>query len=165
MASNSGFDLIQHGGWRAGLNNLLRAELGRWWRMSTWWTQSLIWIVVIDLLLMTVILGQRSEGSEALAEEVLTLYGVFGGLFVMIGGIVLMQGALVGEKAAGTAAWVEPVQEWARHPNAVSEFASRNQDGEASVTTTSICRVLTNARPRWRLEQKGQGVHSRGKTP
>jgi len=34
------------------------------------------------------------------------LYGVFGGLFVAIGTMVIMQRAIVGEKASGTAAWV-----------------------------------------------------------
>jgi ABC-2 type transport system permease protein len=39
-------------------------------------------------------------------QELVLLYGVFGGMFISIGVVITMQGAIVGEKISGTAAWV-----------------------------------------------------------
>ena len=37
-----------------GLRNMLRAELGKWFRTNMWWVQALIWIGVIDGILAVV---------------------------------------------------------------------------------------------------------------
>ena len=37
---------------------------------------------------------------------VLFMYGIFGGMFVAFGVMIIMQRVLVGEKRSGTAAWV-----------------------------------------------------------
>jgi ABC-2 type transport system permease protein len=107
MSGNSAFQFVQESGWRAGLRNLLRAELQSWWRTHKWWVQSLIWIGVIDFILLTVVLISRSDPSAAMpSSELLVLYSVFGGLFPTIGVNILMQSAIVGEKQSGTAAWI-----------------------------------------------------------
>ena len=106
MAGNAAFEIIEDYSWRAGLNNLLRADFGKWWKTRTWWTQSIIWIGTIDLLLFTIIFAERSEGGDPITDELFLLYGIFGGMFVLIGVIIMMQSAIVGEKGAGTAAWV-----------------------------------------------------------
>jgi len=107
MAGNSAFQLANEDGWQAGLRNLLRAEMASWWKTRTWWVQSLIWVCVIDLLLITVVSagGSADEPSMSILE-LISLYGIFGGMFTSVGVVIHMQGALVGEKISGTAAWV-----------------------------------------------------------
>jgi ABC-2 type transport system permease protein len=102
MSGNSEFVAVESAGWRTGLRNLFRAEMRGWWMTRTWWVQSLIWILAVDGLLLTVI----SAGAGEDQMEYLLLYGVFGGFFTAIGVIIVMQGAVVGEKVSGTAAWV-----------------------------------------------------------
>jgi ABC-2 type transport system permease protein len=107
MSGNSAFQLVHESGWRAGLKNLLRADLHGWWRTRKWWIQCLIWIGVIDLILFLVVFISRTSPSDAMpSSELLLLYTVFGGLFPTIGVNILMQSAIVGEKQSGTAAWV-----------------------------------------------------------
>ena len=107
MAGNSTFQLVNEEGWQAGLRNLLRAEMAGWWKTRTWWVQTLIWVCVIDLLLVTIISAAGSAGEPAMPLlELVSIYGVFGGMFTSIGVIIHMQGAVVGEKISGTAAWV-----------------------------------------------------------
>jgi ABC-type transport system involved in multi-copper enzyme maturation permease subunit len=107
MSGNSAFELVEQKGWQAGLKNLLRAENRRWWKTRTWWVQSLIWISVVDLVLLMVIMAENasSEVTNPIQELVL-LYGIFGGMFASVGVVIQMQGAIVGEKISGTAAWI-----------------------------------------------------------
>ncbi|MFC2028968.1 ABC transporter permease [Chloroflexota bacterium] len=107
MAGNSVFELVTQQGWQAGLQNLLRAEFRRWWKTKTWWVQSLIWISIVDFVLFTVVFAAKSSSEMAMQlSELAVLYGVFGGMFATVGIVVTMQGAIVGEKLSGTAAWV-----------------------------------------------------------
>jgi ABC-2 type transport system permease protein len=99
---NSVFELRQGAGWSRGLDNLLAAELGRWFRTCKWWVQILIWAALINLLLLLVVLGEEITDAAAPA----TLFSVFLGLFATVGVCILMQGVIVGEKQSGTAAWV-----------------------------------------------------------
>jgi ABC-2 type transport system permease protein len=107
MQGNSGFSLVQEHGWRAGLKNLMRAEFRRWWKTSTWWKQTIIWVAMINLILFAIISEMNASG-EGLPEvfEITLLYTVFGGMFVAVGVVIMMQSAIVGEKINGTAAWV-----------------------------------------------------------
>jgi ABC-2 type transport system permease protein len=102
MSGNSDFVAVTSAGWRTGLSNLFRAEMRGWWKTRTWWIQSLIWILAVDGLLLAIITADAGEGLM----EYLLLYGIFGGFFTAIGVIIIMQGAVVGEKVTGTAAWV-----------------------------------------------------------
>ena len=107
MSGNSAFKLINQQGWRAGLGNMLRAEFYRWWKTRTWWVQSLIWIGVVDLILLMVISASTAADEQSMpVADLVMLYGIFGGMFVSIGVVITMQGAIVGEKISGTAAWV-----------------------------------------------------------
>jgi ABC-2 type transport system permease protein len=107
MPGNSAFQIIEQQGWQAGLKNMLNAEFKSWWKTRTWWVQCLIWIGVVDLILLTIFLAANSGDELALPlEEIVTLYGIFGGMFTSIGVIITMQGAIVGEKISGTAAWI-----------------------------------------------------------
>jgi ABC-2 type transport system permease protein len=107
MAGNSAFELETQDGWRAGLRNMLRAEFRSWWVTRTWWVQCLIWIGVVDAMLATVLFAAGSTDEFGLPlQEMIMLYGIFGGMFTTIGVVITMQGAVVGEKISGTAAWV-----------------------------------------------------------
>lgn len=107
MSGNSAFELNVESGWRAGLINLLRAEFKLWWKTRRWWTQILIWVGTVNLILFMIIFVESSEGGPGLPpDEFLIIYSIMGGMFVTIGVIILMQGAIVGEKLSGTAAWV-----------------------------------------------------------
>ncbi len=107
MAGNSAFELANEQGWQAGLRNLLRAEMASWWKTRTWWVQTLIWVCIIDLLLITIVTAEGASGESTMQlQELITIYGVFGGMFTSIGVIIHMQSAIVGEKISGTAAWV-----------------------------------------------------------
>ena len=107
MSGNSAFSLEEQTGWQAGLQNQLSAEFRRWWKTRTWWVQSLIWISVIDLILITVLSATQSSSEMAMpTSELIMLYGVFGGMFTAVGVVIVMQDVVVGEKVSGTAAWV-----------------------------------------------------------
>jgi ABC-2 type transport system permease protein len=121
MANNNALQLVKERGWRSGLANLMRLENGRWWGTSRWWVQSLMWLVVLNGILVLVLwilpmIGSGEAGAgdvqaswqvneEAAAQGfngLLTLMGVF----PVFGVLVITQGAIVGEKQSGTAAWI-----------------------------------------------------------
>ena len=105
MSTTVEFQPVEETGWRRGLGNLLQGELSSWFKSSRWWKQLIIWLLTIDLLLMFTILGSKGDTGEE-AAPIVFLYGVYGGLFVAIGVMIIMQRTIVGEKRAGTAAWV-----------------------------------------------------------
>lgn len=102
MAGNSAFEMVQERGWQGGLRNLLRSEFGRWWKTRLWWTQGLMWAVILNFILGAVIWNPGAE--DVLSAP--TFYSLFAGLFPSIAVVIIMQDVLVGEKESGTAAWV-----------------------------------------------------------
>lgn len=101
-AGNSVFQRKQGAGWIRGLDNLLAAELGRWFRTKRWWVQILIWAGIINAILFLVALSEGSGGGT----ELVMLFNVFLGVFATFGVCILMQGTIVSEKQSGTAAWI-----------------------------------------------------------
>src|SRR4030042_2782421 len=101
MSGNDAFEMVSERGWGRGWSNMLRNGLSRWFKTRTWWVQSLIWGGMVGGLITAVALAPDSPP----AEELLTLFAVFVGLFPAVGVIIIMQDALVGEKREGTAAW------------------------------------------------------------
>lgn len=85
-------------GWRSGLGNLFRREFRVWWgtRFGLW--QILIWTVAINGIFAIVLSSDAPISLEP-------FFGV-ASIFTAIGIIVLAQGAVVGEKTSGTAAWI-----------------------------------------------------------
>ena len=101
------FQMVKEQGWKRGLGNSLRGEYSRWFKSSKWWKHLLIWvgIVSLDMLFMSVAAkSEAAKGGEG--PDVLFMYGIFGGMFVAFGVMIIMQRAIVGEKRSGTAAWV-----------------------------------------------------------
>jgi ABC-2 type transport system permease protein len=89
-------------GWPRGLDNLLDAELGRWFRTKKWWVQTLVWAGLINGILVLMVAGEEGADSGDLVMAFTVLLSVF----AAIGVCILMQGSLVGEKQTGTAAWI-----------------------------------------------------------
>jgi ABC-2 type transport system permease protein len=104
MAGNSAFEPVNERGWRRGLGNMLRSEMGHWWKTRMWWVQSLIWVGCIGFMLGAMLFGSPDEPPQG--DVVAVIYAVFAGLFPAVAVVILMQGAVVGEKKDGTAAWV-----------------------------------------------------------
>ncbi|MGB9374923.1 MAG: ABC transporter permease subunit [Jiangellales bacterium] len=96
----SGLQPLHGHGWRAGLSPLMRAGFGAWWRTREWWTQALLWTVVINGSVAVAVWGDAPEDLG-----VFGLYGVMT-MFAAIAVAILMQEEIVGEKRSGTAAWV-----------------------------------------------------------
>ncbi len=101
------FQLVKEKGWRRGLGNLLQGEYTAWFRTSRWWKHLLMWFSIINFIMAILVLSAGKAAQEgAEVPPVLFLYGIFGGMFVAFGVMIVMQRVLVGEKHAGTAAWV-----------------------------------------------------------
>lgn len=94
---------IQGSGWSRGLGNHFKVELACWFSSRKWWIQVLIFAVLINGFLL-LLLSERPE-DFTLEDSVMFLNGILG-VIGCIGGVIHLQGALVGEKSSGTAAWV-----------------------------------------------------------
>ncbi len=103
-ALNDRLELIQGSGWNRGLGNHLRGELRRWFGSRKWWSQILVFALVINLLLV-VIISDPPDVADPFEYSILFFNGAFG-VVGAIGVVILTQGALVGEKRSGTAEWV-----------------------------------------------------------
>jgi len=108
MASASVLQPVKESGWRRGFANLLRKENGEWWRTRRWWTQSLIWLLIANgILAIGVWVVPIMEPAEA--GDTMENLGIFIQLmawFPMFAVVVIAQGAVIGEKQSGTAAWI-----------------------------------------------------------
>lgn len=106
--NSSQLQRVDERGWRRGMGNLLQGELSGWFKSKRWWKQIVLWLLIINLILFFTIIG--TKGAVAAGEpppvDILMLYGIFGGMFVAFGVMVIMQRTIVGEKRDGTAAWV-----------------------------------------------------------
>jgi len=101
------FRLVKEKGWRRGLGNLLRGEYSAWFKSSKWWKHLIMWFSIINVMMVIMIIAAGQAPKDAAeAMNVLFMYGIFGGMFVAFGVMVIMQRVLVAEKHSGTAAWV-----------------------------------------------------------
>ena len=87
-------------GWNAGLANMLGKELGTWWRTRRWWIQGLVALVVLNLTLgLNMGDGMAASGAEY-------TYLMIAALCVPVAAVNVAQDSILGERHAGTAAWV-----------------------------------------------------------
>jgi ABC-2 type transport system permease protein len=101
------FQLVHERGWRRGLGNLLRGEYSAWFKSSRWWKHLLLWFSIINVMMVIMIIAAGDAAKDGGGgPPVLFMYGIFGGMFVAFGVMVIMQRVLVREKNSGTAAWV-----------------------------------------------------------
>jgi ABC-2 type transport system permease protein len=98
---------VQEKGWRRGLGNLLQGEYSAWFKSSRWWKHLLIWFAIVNVMMGIMVIASTEEAKKGnVGPPLLLMYGVFGGLFVSFGVMIIMQQVLVREKRSGTAAWV-----------------------------------------------------------
>jgi ABC-2 type transport system permease protein len=101
------FQLVQEKGWRRGLSNLLRGEYSAWFKSSRWWKQLLVWLAIINGMMALMIIATAEAAKDGNdGPPLLFMYGIFGGMFVAFGVMIIMQRVLVREKQSGTASWV-----------------------------------------------------------
>src|SRR5574339_881742 len=99
--------LVNERGWRRGLGNLVRGEYSAWFRSSRWWKQLLVWLAIINGMMVLMIIATTEAAKDGNdGPPLLFMYGIFGGMFVAFGVMIIMQRVLVKEKQNGTAAWV-----------------------------------------------------------
>jgi len=104
--ASSQIQLVNEKGWRRGLGNLLRGEYSSWFKSSRWWKHLLLWFSIINVMMGMMIYATAEaakDGNEG--PPMLLMYGIFGGMFVAFGVMIIMQRVLVREKQSGTAAW------------------------------------------------------------
>lgn len=115
MESKASLQVNQVRGWRLGLKNLLSRENHKWWGTSRWWTQSLIWMLITNgvLLLLLFLLPFVSATFEGVnpgdledSPDGTTAFFSLAGISMPIGVVILLQGSIIDEKAQGTAEWV-----------------------------------------------------------
>ena len=93
------------GGWLGGFGNLLRKELGQWWGTKMWWIQLIIWVFILNGI-TTIIMLLEGPPTVTVLQEVIQTFLELAAFAVSFGVIATVQGAIVGEKELGTAAWV-----------------------------------------------------------
>lgn len=100
-------ELVEESGWRRGLKNLFQGEFSAWFKSSRWWKQIIVWFSIINLMMIILIFVFKKIAQEGGSNPpILFMYGIFGGMFVAFGVMIIMQRVIVGEKQGGTAAWV-----------------------------------------------------------
>jgi ABC-2 type transport system permease protein len=105
LAARKGLVPVRESTRVGGFGNMLRKELGQWWGTRTWWVQTLIWVLILNGITTITALTETKTPPEMLAELVGTFIAVGIGT-IGIGTVITVQGAIVGEKQLGTAAWV-----------------------------------------------------------
>lgn len=97
---------VDRAGRLAGMRNLLRKELSGWWRTRLWWIQVLIWVALLNGVTTVVMLTEPTLAAGDLLRDVTNTFLQMAGIAIGIGVVLTVQGAIVGEKELGTAAWV-----------------------------------------------------------
>jgi ABC-2 type transport system permease protein len=100
---------VTAGGWRSGLANLLGKEMGQWWGTKMWWIQLIIWVFLLNGVSAIVMITEEQAGeltTAGLLEAAVQTFLLMGATVISIGVIITLQDAIVGERQAGTAAWV-----------------------------------------------------------
>ena len=101
------FKRVEEKGWRRGLGNLLQGEYSAWFKSSRWWKHLILWFAIINGMMgMMIYATARAAKDGNDGPPMFFMYGLFGGMFVAFGVMIIMQRVLVGEKNSGTAAWV-----------------------------------------------------------
>ena len=109
MSANASvqFQPVKEKGWRRGLGNLLQGEYSSWFKSSRWWKHLILWFSIINLMMVFMIIAAAKavkDGGDV--PPLLFMYGIFGGMFVAFGVMIIMQRVVIDEKRSGTAAWV-----------------------------------------------------------
>lgn len=94
-------------GWSTGFGNLLNKELRSWWGTRRWLVHLALWLAVETGFILLISLEGRHDMTPAKGlAETMQVFFQAGGFFALIGAVLVTQGAIVGERSSGTAAWV-----------------------------------------------------------
>lgn len=92
-----------------GFGNLLWKETWQWWGTRTWWMHALVWLGMLNVFVPFV----AQAGSSSPDGQPLPIYQLAIVVFfqvslttIAIGAVIMTQGAIIGEKQLGSAAWV-----------------------------------------------------------
>lgn len=114
MAAELKLQTRQNKRWTRGLGPLLKRENRKWWGSRRWWVSLLIWVGMLNGLLafalyilpqMAAADGMAISADEAYTTGVQMFFGL-GIIGLSLGAIVMLQDAIIEEKATGTAEWV-----------------------------------------------------------
>jgi ABC-2 type transport system permease protein len=109
MSANASgqFQLVTEKGWRRGLGNLLQGEYSAWFKSSRWWKHLILWFSIINVMMALMVIATAKAAKDGNdGPPIFFMYGIFGGMFVAFGVMIIMQRVLIREKSSGTAAWV-----------------------------------------------------------
>lgn len=109
MSTNASVQLRRVGekGWRRGLGNLLQGEYSAWFKSYRWLKHLILWLGIINVMMVIMIIASAKAAKDGGdGPPLLLMYGIFGGMFVAFGVMIIMQRVMVREKSSGTAAWV-----------------------------------------------------------
>lgn len=111
MAANAVLKPVREAGWRTGFANLLRKELGLWFGTSRWWKQALLWTLLLNGMVVLIMLAIRSEPMEAMPPmgsfpAAVEVFFKFTAIATVVGAVLSVQDAIIGERQSGTAAWI-----------------------------------------------------------
>ena len=91
-----------------GFSNLLQNETRAWWGTRKWLVHLVIWVAIINGFAGMIGWAEGREGKPAIEVygEAVQVFFILGGLAAALGVVSTIQGAIVGEKQLGTAAWI-----------------------------------------------------------
>lgn len=105
----------------AGLSNLFRKEMRDWWGTRRWWLTGLIWLAILNGILGLLLFAAPDPEADPAAaarsaagvaaeppkdQLAVQVFYQLAGYALAIGVVVLVQDELIGERRAGTAAWI-----------------------------------------------------------
>lgn len=91
-----------------GFGNLLQNETRTWWGTRKWLVHLVLWIVIINGFAGLIAWAESGDGKSTVEVygEAVQVFFILGGMAAAIGVVSTTQGAIVGEKQLGTAAWI-----------------------------------------------------------
>lgn len=91
-----------------GLGTMLANELRRWWGTRRWLVHLVLWVVLLNGLMLLIGMTAGSDPTEAepIFTQLVDAFLQVSAIATGIGIVTTAQGAIVGEKQRGTAAWV-----------------------------------------------------------
>ena len=91
-----------------GFGNLLHNEQRAWWGTRKWLVHLVIWAAIINGFVGLIAWAEGRAGRPAadVYAEMVQLFFIVGAMAAALGVVSTTQGAIVGEKQLGTAAWI-----------------------------------------------------------
>ncbi|UCE12315.1 MAG: ABC transporter permease subunit, partial [Candidatus Heimdallarchaeota archaeon] len=101
MFKNENLKQLTFPKWNQGFNNLLRAELSRWFENKVFLIRLLLWCGFTNGMALLIWLQAPNVGREPIF-----VFGIFAGLTSSIGITIITQESILGEIKSGAASWI-----------------------------------------------------------